>query len=85
MRPSMDVGVGIVLMVIGILKAWSHAVSASTLTVPGCFGGDFVLQLNSPIWHRVHCWGCYVALAGFALLVWAAYRHFSQSRLAFVV
>ncbi len=67
MRPSLDMFAGMALVIIGSIKAWTHAMAAGTLAVPGCLGSDFILKLDVPIWHRVHCWGCYVAIVGLAL------------------
>ena len=63
--------VGLTLMIIGLLKAFDHSMTAGTLTIPMCFGGEISVNVDTPIWHRVHCWGCYVAAFGFALTMHA--------------
>lgn len=59
---------GAILVIGGSIKAWTHAVAISTLAVPGWLAGKFVLRLDMPLLHRVHCWGCYAAVVGFGLL-----------------
>jgi len=60
--------IGALFVLIGAIKVWTHSQSAGLLSVPTCFGGDALIRVDMPLWHQVHCWGCYVALAGFAAL-----------------
>lgn len=71
--------VGAFLALIGIIKAWTHSVAVSTLAVPGCFGGDFIVRLDAPLLHRFHCWGCYVAVIGFAVML-SAYVSYHRKK-----
>ena len=82
MRPNLEIGVATLLVIIGAMQAWTHAVAMSTLLVPGCLNGGFYLQVDVPVWQRVHCWGCYVAIAGLALLARAIYRRMKPRALA---
>jgi hypothetical protein len=59
---------GLTLIVVGALKTWMHLQTARTLLVPGCLGSDFIIRLDAPITLQTHCWGCYVALTGTALV-----------------
>lgn len=65
---------GLAILLIGLIKAIDHSMAAGTLAIPTCFGNEITLSVDVPIWHRVHCWGCYVAAFGAALvshaLVW---------------
>ena len=60
---------GGILLIVGAVKAWSHVSMAGTMIVPGCFGRDFLIQVDAPVWQSVHCWGCYLALAGALILL----------------
>lgn len=82
MRPLLDMLAGMALALIGALKAWTHAMAAGTLAVPGCLGGDFILKVDVPLWHRVHCWGCYVAIIGTALALYGFSRWRKRAALA---
>ena len=59
---------GIVLMVVGGLKLNATAKAAGSLIVPGCMGGQFVITPDVPGQTYLHCWGCYVAVAGLLVL-----------------
>lgn len=59
---------GIALMVVGGLKLNATANTAGSLILPGCMGGQFVIPVDVPEQTYLHCWGCYVALAGFIVL-----------------
>ncbi len=71
---------GAALLLIGALKALSHLTAASTLTIPGCLGGNFIVQLDTPLWHQIHCWGCYVALLGLGLMLHTALQLAQKQR-----
>ncbi len=70
---------GSLLVLIGTLKVWLNSVAVSTLAIPGCFGGDFIVRLDVPLIHRLHCWGCYVAVIGFAFML-SAYVSYSRGK-----
>lgn len=59
--------VGLALLIVGLVKAFDHSLAAGTLVIPMCFGGEMSISVDTPIWQRLHCWGCYVAAFGFAL------------------
>ena len=79
MPQSLRLLLGSFLALIGIIKAWLHSVAVSTLAVPGCFGGDFIVRLDVPLIHRFHCWGCYVVVIGFALML-SAYVNYNRHK-----
>ncbi|MEL6828975.1 MAG: hypothetical protein AAFO63_02450 [Pseudomonadota bacterium] len=60
---------GAALVLIGAIKAWGHSQAAGLLRLPSCFGDDVLVRVDVPLWHQVHCWGCYVALAGLAIIL----------------
>ena len=55
---------GIVMILVGVTKAWHHMAAESHLLISTCFGGQVAVSLDAPIWSRAHCWGCYLALFG---------------------
>lgn len=59
---------GAALILIGGAKAWMHSQAAGLLKLPTCLGPDVLVRIDTPLWHQVHCWGCYAALAGLAFL-----------------
>lgn len=60
---------GAILLLIGGIKAWTHSQSAGLLRLPTCLGEDILVRVDTSVWHQVHCWGCYVALLGMALMI----------------
>lgn len=60
---------GASLLLIGGIKAWAHSQSAGLLRLPSCLGEDVIVRVDTSLWHQVHCWGCYAALAGLLLIV----------------
>ena len=60
---------GAALLLIGVVKAWTHSQSFGLLRMPSCLGGDILVRIDAPLWHQFHCWGCYVALLGLAVLL----------------
>ncbi|MEO1567914.1 MAG: hypothetical protein AAFR94_01670 [Pseudomonadota bacterium] len=62
---------GLVLATVGATKAWLTAQAAGTAMLIGCGSKDFAVILGGPAWHPAHCWGCYVAAAGAALVIGA--------------
>lgn len=62
---------GLAILLIGLIKAVDHSMAAGTLAIPTCFGGEVTISVDTPLWHRVHCWGCYVAAFGTALITHA--------------
>lgn len=72
---------GLVLMVIGVAKAWFHMTATSTIAFPTCNGGSVLVAVGTGNWfERAHCWGCYAALLGFALIAAAAVLSWRQRR-----
>lgn len=65
---------GASLLLIGGIKAWAHSQSAGLLRLPSCLGEDVLVRVDTSLWHQVHCWGCYVALAGLLLIVLPSLR-----------
>lgn len=61
--------IGSGLIIVGLIKAWLHAGASQTLILPGCFESSFEVTLNSGSISHLHCWGCYSAAFGAALLV----------------
>jgi len=59
--------IGLAFLIVGLVKAYDHSMAAGTLSIPMCFGGEMSINVDTPLWHRVHCWGCYMAAFGFAL------------------
>lgn len=70
--------IGTAMLLIGSLKAWAHSQSASVLRLPSCLGEDVLVRLDAPLWHQVHCWGCYVAIAGLLLIAAPMVQHRRQ-------
>ena len=64
-----QVYVGLIFIIVGVLKAWDHSQGMGVLSIPGCLGRDFTVSVSVPIWQQVHCWGCYLAIAGAGLLI----------------
>ncbi|MEM8616261.1 MAG: hypothetical protein AAGF20_04935 [Pseudomonadota bacterium] len=65
---------GFLIFIVGVVKALDHSQAVGTLTVTTCLGEPLTLEVGASLWHRVHCWGCYVALAGLALMGMAGWR-----------
>jgi len=63
--------IGLSFLVIGLMQAVDHSMAAGMLTIPTCFGGEITMSVDVPLWHRVHCWGCYVAAFGLAIMTHA--------------
>lgn len=62
---------GLAILLIGLIKAVDHSMAAGTLAIPTCFGNQITVSVDVPLWHRVHCWGCYVAAFGAAMMTHA--------------
>lgn len=71
MSARTQIFIGLSLLVIGLIKTVDHSMAAGMLTIPTCFGGEITMSVDVPLWHRVHCWGCYVAAFGLAVLAHA--------------
>jgi len=66
---------GLIMIAIGGLKTWLHINAATVLALPTCNGRILELSLNnSSGLTQLHCWGCYLALAGLAVLGLAIHR-----------
>ena len=61
--------IGMAMILVGLVKAWTHMAAESHLLVSTCLGRSIAIPLDTPIWERAHCWGCYLALFG---MVWVA-------------
>ncbi len=71
---------GLFMMVLGGIKIWLHVGSMSALTLTTCNGRTLNLALGqSAGFAQVHCWGCYLFLAG-AGLVLLAFIHGRKKR-----
>jgi len=56
---------GLILFVIGGIKIWLPLTTGHSISVEGCAGTLFEMDLGSS---SAHCWGCYVTVAGLALI-----------------
>lgn len=52
-------GLGVLLT--GLLKTWLHLTSGAVLTVGGCQGSAFQIEVGVA---AGHCWGCYAIALG---------------------
>lgn len=66
MDPIKPFFAGVALFAAGLAKVWLHLNSTVTMTVPGCLGSDFTIELSSS---SAHCWGCYVAVLGAGIMM----------------
>lgn len=57
--------VGAICVGIGALKVWLHVSSGPVLTFESCQGGVLTIAKTNS---GAHCWGCYTAALGTALL-----------------
>ncbi|MEO0465651.1 MAG: hypothetical protein AAF216_03835 [Pseudomonadota bacterium] len=62
---------GLSLLFAGGLKIHDTATAQGGLIVPGCMSGEFILPISAPAPSLLHCWGCYLAGVGIALMAWA--------------
>jgi hypothetical protein len=60
---------GLGVLAIGLAKTFVHLNSPEMLQVPGCLGSTYLIPLSNAHPAIGHCWGCYVALAGAAMIV----------------
>lgn len=63
--------IGLTLLIAGLTRMYIESQVTGTLIIPGCLGSDFTVHLDTPIWRRLHCWGCYASTAGAALVAYA--------------
>lgn len=61
--------IGMAIFLIGAVKTWTHMQASQFLTIPNCLGSETIVRLDGPLGIQVHCWGCYAALFGLALIV----------------
>ncbi|MEO1321395.1 MAG: hypothetical protein AAFV59_00155 [Pseudomonadota bacterium] len=72
---------GLIMIAIGSLKTWLHINAATVLALPTCNGRILELSLNNPSGlTQLHCWGCYLALAGLSVLGLAIHRFVRKRR-----
>lgn len=73
---------GAALLAAGLVRMYFEAQATGTLLIPGCLGNDFVVHVETPVWARLHCWGCYSAALGAMTLIGAFFSSFPrQARL----
>lgn len=53
--------ISLAAIAIGAAKIWTHVQSGAVLTLQGCQGRIFEIPMGET---SVHCWGCYLAVAG---------------------
>ncbi len=74
--------VGTVLFLIGSIKTYLHASTDSVLVFPTCTGRNVLVNVSDgSLFTQMHCWGCYVALAGLIWFVIAFVQHARAKRL----
>lgn len=75
MTRSTLIGLGILGGILGGFRIWIHLNTGTTLTLEGCQGGLFTMELGA---NTAHCWGCYVAASGVLMSLTAyAWPYFS--------
>lgn len=80
MRPTPTFLAGLALLATGSLKIWFHLNTKTTMSIPGCLGTDFTIELSSASSGLMHCWGCYVAAFGFSILATSVISGLSAPR-----
>lgn len=74
MRNLFQLTVGLMLVIIGGVKAWTHATSASYLFLPMCTGRTLSVPIEGGMTlASLHCWGCYVAVIGVVMVAYDIY------------
>ncbi len=82
MSPKIRFATGAIVTAIGAAKAWTHAQALGSINIPGCLGSTFTLHVQAPLAAQAHCWGCYVAALGAALMLSAAMGQRNGTRIA---
>lgn len=73
---------GILMLIVGGIKAWTHMMAAGHLSITTCLGREITLSTGAPIWERAHCWGCYVALFGLGLVAVSLFQAYKARQAA---
>ena len=69
------------MIVIGSLKTWLHMGTIPVLSLPSCNGETLTVAMSNASWlERAHCWGCYMLVAGLALLAIAVAEQATKRR-----
>lgn len=58
---------GITLLAVGLVQIGWHMSTADTMVLKTCLGSDITLNLGGSPLGRLHCWGCYAAVAGIGM------------------
>lgn len=56
-----------------------EAQTTGVLLIPTCLGADMAVSIDVPIWDRLHCWGCYAAATGLAVLSAVGFKRYGAA------